>query len=82
MFCENKYYDLEYVYVVDNNLDFVVIFYDFELYGISFNDFKDVSGNSIGCMVENFVGNIINKIIIYYWDLVWDGEIVDLIFVV
>ncbi len=79
---ENKYHDSEYVYVVDNNLDFVATPHDPELHGTSFNDFKDASGNSIGRMVENLVGNTTNKIITYHWDSVRDGETVDLTSVV
>ncbi|KPW04540.1 Methyl-accepting chemotaxis protein McpS [Pseudoalteromonas sp. P1-8] len=79
---ENKYHDSEYVYVVDNNLDFVATPHDPELHGTSFNDFKDASGNSIGRMVENLVGNTTNEIITYHWDSVRDGETVDLTSVV
>ena len=79
---ENKYHDSEYVYVVDNNLDFVATPHDPELHGTSFNDFKDASGNSIGRMVEKLVGNTTNKIITYHWDSVRDGETVDLTSVV
>ncbi|WOC25720.1 methyl-accepting chemotaxis protein [Pseudoalteromonas sp. N1230-9] len=79
---ENKYHDSEYVYVVDNNLDFLATPHDPELHGTSFNDFKDASGNSIGRMVEKLVGNTTNKIITYHWDSVRDGETVDLTSVV
>ncbi len=79
---ENKYHDSEYVYVVDNNLDFLATPHDPELHGTSFNDFKDASGNSIGRMVEQLVGNTTNKIITYHWDSVRDGETVDLTSVV
>ena len=79
---ENKYHDSEYVYVVDNNLDFVATPHDPELHGTSFNDFKDASGNSIGRMVEKLVGNTTNKIITYHWDSVRNGETVDLTSVV
>ena len=79
---ENKYHDSEYVYVVDNKLDFVATPHDPELHGTSFNDFKDASGNSIGRMVEKLVGNTTNKIITYHWDSVRDGETVDLTSVV
>lgn len=79
---ENKYHDSEYVYVVDNNLNFVATPHDPELHGTSFNDFKDASGNSIGRMVENLVGNTTNKIITYHWDSVRGGETVDLTSVV
>ncbi len=79
---ENKYHDSEYVYVVDNNLDFVATPHDPELHSTSFNDFKDASGNSIGRMVEKLVGNTTNKIITYHWDSVRNGETVDLTSVV
>ena len=79
---ENKYHDSEYVYVVDNNLNFVATPHDPELHGTSFNDFNDASGNSIGRMVENLVSNTTNKIITYHWDSVRDGETVDLTSVV
>jgi methyl-accepting chemotaxis protein len=45
---ENKYHDSEYVYVVDNELDFGAAPHDPQLHGTSFNDFKDAQGNSIG----------------------------------
>lgn len=45
---ENKYSDSEYVYVADENLDFVAAPLDPKLHGSSFNDFKDAYGNSVG----------------------------------
>ncbi|WP_404341201.1 methyl-accepting chemotaxis protein [Pseudoalteromonas mariniglutinosa] len=79
---ENKYHPSEYVYVVDNKLDFIATPHDPQLHGTSFNDFKDASGNSIGRMVEKLVGNKTNTIITYNWDSERDGEIVDLTSVV
>ena len=57
MLRENKYHDSEYVYVVDNQLNFVATPHDPQLHGTSFNDFKDASGASIGAMVERLVGS-------------------------
>ncbi|MCF6436051.1 methyl-accepting chemotaxis protein [Pseudoalteromonas sp. MMG022] len=82
MLRENKYHDSEYVYVVDDQLDFVATPHDPQLHGTSFNDFKDAKGNSIGRMVERLVGNKTNQIITYEWDSVREGEVVDLTSVV
>ena len=82
MLRENKYHDSEYVYVVNDKLDFIATPHDPQLHNTSFNDFKDASGNSIGRMVEQLVGNQTNKIITYHWDSVRDGETVDLTSVV
>ena len=82
MLRENKYHDSEYVYVVDDKLDFIATPHDPQLHGTSFNDFKDANGNSIGRMVESLVGNQTNKIITYHWDSVRDDETVDLTSVV
>ncbi|MDQ9091889.1 methyl-accepting chemotaxis protein [Pseudoalteromonas haloplanktis] len=82
MLRENKYHDSEYVYVVNDKLDFIATPHDPELHNTSFNDFKDASGKSIGHMVEQLVGNQTNKIITYHWDSVREGETVDLTSVV
>ncbi|BBN80666.1 methyl-accepting chemotaxis protein [Pseudoalteromonas sp. A25] len=82
MLRENKYHDSEYVYVVDEKLNFVATPHDPQLHGTSFNDFKDSKGSSIGRMVERLVGNKTNQIITYEWDSVRDGEVVDLTSVV
>ncbi|MEM5552081.1 methyl-accepting chemotaxis protein [Pseudoalteromonas neustonica] len=82
MLRENKYHDSEYVYVVNDELDFIATPHDPQLHGTSFNDFKDASGKSIGRMVEQLVGRQTNKIITYHWDSVRDGETVDLTSVV
>jgi len=79
---ENKYHDSEYVYVVDDKLNFVATPHDPQLHGTSFNDFKDAKGASIGQLVERLVGNKVNQIITYHWDSERDGEIVDLTSVV
>jgi len=82
MLRENKYHDSEYVYVVNDELDFIATPHDPQLHGTSFNDFQDASGKSIGRMVEQLVGRQTNKIITYHWDSVRDGETVDLTSVV
>ncbi|KZN51477.1 methyl-accepting chemotaxis protein [Pseudoalteromonas luteoviolacea] len=79
---ENKYHDSEYVYVVDEQLNFVAAPHDPQLHGTSFNDFKDASGNSIGRLVERKVGNNTNRIITYHWNSERNGEVVDLTSVV
>jgi len=79
---ENKYHDSEYVYVVDDNLNFVATPHDPQLHGTSFNDFKDAQGASIGQLVERLVGNKVNQIITYHWESEREGEVVDLTSVV
>jgi len=82
MLRENKYHDSEYVYIVDNELNFVATPHDPQLHGTSFNDFKDASGQSIGQMVAGLVGNKTNQIITYHWDSEREGLVVDLTSVV
>ncbi len=79
---ENKYHDSEYVYVVDEQLNFVATPHDPQLHGTSFNDFKDAEGQSIGQLVARLVGNKTNQIITYHWNSERDGEVVDLTSVV
>ena len=62
MLRENKYHDSEYVYVVDEQLDFVATPHDPQLHGTSFNDFTDADGQSIGQLVAALVGNKTNQI--------------------
>ncbi|MCG9696398.1 methyl-accepting chemotaxis protein [Shewanella sp. Isolate11] len=79
---ENKYHESEYVYIVDNDLNFVAAPHDPQLHGTSFNDFKDASGNSIGQMVQQLVGKKTDQIITYHWDSEREGKVVDLTSVV
>ncbi|MGS0536724.1 methyl-accepting chemotaxis protein [Pseudoalteromonas sp. SaAl2] len=79
---ENKYHDSEYVYVVDDKLNFIAAPHDPQLHNTSFNDFKDAKGNSIGRIVERLVGNKTNTIITYHWDSIRDGDTVNLTSVV
>ncbi len=82
MLRENKYHDSEYVYVVDDQLNFIATPHDPQLHGTSFNDFKDAQGNSIGRLVAGLVGNKTNQIITYDWTSQRDGQVVDLTSVV
>jgi methyl-accepting chemotaxis protein len=82
MLRENKYHDSEYVYIVDEELNFVATPHDPELHGTSFNDFEDADGQSIGQMVASLVGNQTNQIITYHWNSEREGNIVDLTSVV
>ncbi len=82
MLRENKYHASEYVYVVDDELNFLATPHDPQLHGTSFNDFKDASGQSIGKMVESLVGDKTRQIITYHWNSERDGKIVDLTSVV
>ncbi len=79
---ENKYHASEYVYVVDDSLNFLATPHDPQLHGTSFNDFKDANGKSIGQMVERLVGSKTNQIITYQWNSERDGVVVDLTSVV
>lgn len=82
MLRENKYHDSEYVYVVDDKLNFIATPHDPQLHGTSFNDFKDADGQSVGQLVASLVGNKTNQIITYHWNSERDGQVVDLTSVV
>ncbi len=82
MLRENKYHDSEYVYVVDDQLNFVATPHDPQLHGTSFNDFKDAQGKSVGQLVAGLVGNKTNQIITYHWTSEREGDVVDLTSVV
>ncbi|CCQ11454.1 N-acetylglucosamine regulated methyl-accepting chemotaxis protein [Pseudoalteromonas luteoviolacea B = ATCC 29581] len=79
---ENKYKDSEYVYAVDDKLNFIAAPHDPQLHGSSFRDFTDAKGASIGDMVKNLVGNRTGEIITYHWTSERNGEVVDLTSVV
>ncbi|CAM3791141.1 methyl-accepting chemotaxis protein [Pseudoalteromonas maricaloris] len=79
---ENKYHDSEYVYVVNDKMDFVATPHDPQLHNTSFNDFEDADGKSIGSMVKRLVGNQFDRIITYNWTSLRNGEVVDLTSVV
>lgn len=79
---ENKYHDSEYVYVVDDKLNFVATPHEPQYHGTSFYNFKDANGASIGQLVERLVANKVNQIITYHWNSEREGEVVDLTSVV
>jgi methyl-accepting chemotaxis protein len=64
---ENKYNKTEYVYVADENMNFIATPLDPELHGTSFNDFKDSKGSSVGNILQNAVRNNPNGIAQYEW---------------
>lgn len=79
---ENKYHDSEYVYIVDEKLDFIAAPHDPQLLGTSFNDFKDAKGNSIGALVERVAKRGNGKMVNYDWTSKREGEVVELTSVV
>lgn len=79
---ENKYHDSEYVYVVDENLNFLAAPHDPQLLGSSFHDFKDANGRSVGALVENAARQGRGKMVNYDWTSERGGEVVYLTSVV
>lgn len=75
---QNKYHDSEYVYVVDEKLDFIAAPHDAQLHGTSFNEFRDSNGESIGKIVANVTKGSPGKMVSYDWSSERDGEIVGL----
>jgi methyl-accepting chemotaxis protein len=63
----NKYNKTEYVYVADENLNFIATPLDPELHGTSFNEFKDGKGNSVGRILQNAVQRKPKGIAEYEW---------------
>ncbi|MEW6989235.1 methyl-accepting chemotaxis protein [Colwelliaceae bacterium 6441] len=64
---ENKYHKSEYVYVADENMDFIAAPLDPQLHGTSFHDFKDSKGSSVGRILQNAVRKTPNGIAQYEW---------------
>jgi len=64
---ENKYHKSEYVYVADENLNFIATPLDPELHGTSFHEFKDGNGRSVGKILENAVKRNPSGIAEYEW---------------
>ncbi|MFO6422696.1 methyl-accepting chemotaxis protein [Motilimonas sp. KMU-193] len=64
---ENKYNDSEYVYVADENMDFVAAPHDPQLHGTSFHDFKDAEGGSVGQILLDAVRGQPSGIVEYEW---------------
>lgn len=63
----NKYNQSEYVYVADENLNFIATPLDPELHGTSFHEFTDGDGKSVGNILQNAVQNKPNGIAEYHW---------------
>ncbi|STR45641.1 methyl-accepting chemotaxis protein [Iodobacter fluviatilis] len=76
---ENKYHKSEYVYVVDDKLNFVATPLDPQLHGTSFNDFKDASGNSVGAIAQAALDKSGGALTEYWWTSKRDGKVVDLL---
>jgi methyl-accepting chemotaxis protein len=76
---ENKYHPSEYVYVVDDQMNFVAAPLNPQIHGTSFNDFKDASGKSVGSPAQAALERSGGKLTEYHWNSKRDGEVVDLI---
>ena len=77
---ENKYNDSEYVYVADENMNFVAAPHEPQLHGTSFHDFKDAQGNSVGQLLLDAVRGNSSGIVEYEWtSRNADGEVADLL---
>ena len=63
----NKYHQSEYVYVADENLNFIATPLDPQLHGTSFHEFKDGNGRSVGKILENAVAKNTRGIAQYQW---------------
>ena len=63
----NKYHKSEYVYVADENLNFIATPLDPELHGTSFHEFKDGNGRSVGKILQNAVNKTPRGIAQYEW---------------
>ncbi|WP_051278832.1 methyl-accepting chemotaxis protein [Chitinilyticum aquatile] len=76
---ENKYHKSEYVYVVDEKLNFVSTPLDPQLHGTSFNDFKDAQGKSVGALAVDALQKSGGKLTEYWWTSEREGKVVDLL---
>jgi len=63
----NKYHESEYVYVADENLNFIATPLDPELHGTSFHEFKDGKGSSVGKILQKAVDDNSHGIAQYEW---------------
>ncbi|TQV86707.1 methyl-accepting chemotaxis protein [Aliikangiella coralliicola] len=64
---ENKYHKSEYVYVADENMNFIAAPLDPQLHNTSFHDFKDGDGKSVGNIILTAVQNQPSGIVEYAW---------------
>ena len=63
----NKYHKTEYVYVADENLNFIATPLDPELHGTSFHEFKDAKGSSVGKILQRAITRNPRGIAQYEW---------------
>lgn len=63
----NIYHDSEYVYVADENLDFVAAPHDPQIHGTSFHDFKDADNKSVGQILLDAKARSTADIAEYEW---------------
>lgn len=63
----NIYNKAEYVYVADENLDFVATPLEPEYHGTSFHEFKDSNNKSVGGILLNAVNSSQERIVEYPW---------------
>lgn len=63
----NIYHNSEYVYVADEQLNFVATPLDPQLHGTSFHEFKDGNGKSVGDILQNAVNAANGKLARYHW---------------
>lgn len=63
----NTYHKSEYVYVADENMNFVAAPLDPQLHGTSFHEFKDGNGRSVGEILLKAVGTAQGQTARYRW---------------
>ncbi|AUI87016.1 chemotaxis protein [Vibrio azureus] len=63
----NIYKDNEYVYVADENMQFIAAPLDPHLHGTSFHDFRDGDGDSVGQLILDVLGNKTGQVVEYSW---------------
>jgi methyl-accepting chemotaxis protein len=76
---ENKYHKSEYVYVVDDKLNFISTPLDPQLHGTSFNEFKDAEGKSVGALAVEALKKSNGELTEYWWNSKRDDVVVDLL---
>ncbi|WP_052190510.1 methyl-accepting chemotaxis protein [Chitinibacter sp. ZOR0017] len=76
---QNKYHKSEYVYVVDEKLNFVSTPLDPQLHGTSFNEFKDAQGKSVGALAVEALQKSGGALTEYWWTSEREGKVVDLL---
>ncbi|WP_410497850.1 methyl-accepting chemotaxis protein [Chitinibacter sp. S2-10] len=76
---ENKYHKSEYVYVVDEKLNFVATPLDPQLHGTSFNEFKDANGGSVGALAVAALKKSNGALTEYWWSSKRDETVVELL---